>query len=592
MRSLRDALTGVGTAALLSLAAALAVAGCSTAGRGSAEPPVADAGNAAGVRYTDQGPEWTAATRASFYSMDQGSEIMPLAWARAITTADGRPFLGDGLARYGYLPNGTSALPVGFTSAVRQGTSFLGMTCAACHTRQIEVEGTAYRVDGGPALSDFQSFLADLDQAMGRVATDDARFAAFADAVLGAGATPAARTRLKDQVDAWYRRQHTLFSRALPTKPWGVGRLDAVSMIFNRVSGLDIGTAPDWIIENNIYSADAPVRYPFIWDAPRQDRTQWPGFANNGDVILAIARNLGEVYGVFADFHPVKESGLLGYDYLSRNSANFEGLGRLESLVRRIGPPAWPWPVDRAAAARGQQQFEGACASCHGIREGALRLFPVSRTWKTPLVDVGTDTRQYDVLARTADTGVMKGSLAGLNKRLGDRDRQFRILSATVIGTMVDRFAHKGLPAAALVRPIRLRGLSPSALPRITPQEELAGLYHTEVADQAATTGSHVYEARVLRGIWATAPYLHNGSVASLAELLKRPEERMASFAMGPRYDRATVGIAAVQSGPPRERRTTGCDDLNSGDSRCGHVYGTDMTAANKRDLLEYLKTL
>ena len=43
------------------------------------------------------------------------------------------------------------------------------MTCAACHTRQIEVDGVAYRIDGGPAIVDFQSFLADLDTAVGTV---------------------------------------------------------------------------------------------------------------------------------------------------------------------------------------------------------------------------------------------------------------------------------------------------------------------------------------------------------------------------------------------------------------------------------------
>lgn len=67
--------------------------------------------------------------------------------------------------------------------------------------------------------------------------------------------------------------------RALPKNGWGVGRLDAVGMIFNRVSGLDIGPPPDFMIPENMKTADAPVRYPFLWNAPRQDKTQWPGFA-------------------------------------------------------------------------------------------------------------------------------------------------------------------------------------------------------------------------------------------------------------------------------------------------------------------------
>ena len=41
----------------------------------------------------------------------------------------------------------------------------------------------------------------------------------------------------------WYGPYHTLMQAALPTPPWGLGRLDAVAMIFNRVTGLDIGAA-------------------------------------------------------------------------------------------------------------------------------------------------------------------------------------------------------------------------------------------------------------------------------------------------------------------------------------------------------------
>jgi hypothetical protein len=69
-------------------------------------------------------------------------------------------------------------------------------------------------------------------------------------------------------------------------------------MIFNRLTGLDLGPPPNYIIASNIKRADAPVRYPFLWNAPVQDQTQWPGFADNGNDILGLARNLGEVHGI------------------------------------------------------------------------------------------------------------------------------------------------------------------------------------------------------------------------------------------------------------------------------------------------------
>src|SRR5687768_13219033 len=215
--------------------------------------------------FVKQGKAWTSAARADFYTRDQGSRIIPLAWLRALKTADGQPFLHDDLARYGYLPNpnGTPGLPVGFFKAGAAGHEDTAMNCSACHTRQIVVGNTEYRIDGGPALVDFQALLADLDAAVGRVLADDAAFAAFAAAVPNGG------PGLKQQVADWYRREHALITRALPTSnPWGLGRLDAVSMIYNRLVGMDIGPPPSFMIDDNIQLARAPVRYPFLWNAP------------------------------------------------------------------------------------------------------------------------------------------------------------------------------------------------------------------------------------------------------------------------------------------------------------------------------------
>ena len=122
--------------------------------------------------------------------------------AHGAGAASGAPFLADSLARYGYLPNEANAngLPVGFTSAGPEGSEIAGMTCAACHTRQIEVDGVAYRIDGGPAIVDFQSFLADLDTAVGTVLATGPAFDAFAAKVLGGSATADDRTALRQ---AW-----------------------------------------------------------------------------------------------------------------------------------------------------------------------------------------------------------------------------------------------------------------------------------------------------------------------------------------------------------------------------------------------------
>src|SRR2546423_1498474 len=137
------------------------------------------------VVQVNQGPNWTPALRSDFYSRDQGSKMIPLNWLRALKQANGQPFMADSLGRYGYLPNpaNSNGLPVGFTASGPTGAQTVGMTCSACHTRQINVAGKAYRIDGGPAIVDFQSLLSDLDVAVGNIVTSDETFAPFAAAV-------------------------------------------------------------------------------------------------------------------------------------------------------------------------------------------------------------------------------------------------------------------------------------------------------------------------------------------------------------------------------------------------------------------------
>jgi hypothetical protein len=548
----------------------------------------------------DQGADWTADRRADFYSQDQGSRIMPLRWMVALRQPNGASFLADGLSRYGYLPNENSTppgLPVGFTVASSAGGEVIGMTCAACHTRQIQFQGTAYRVDGGPGIVDFQGFLSDLHAAVKTVLQSPAAFDGFAAAVLGPNPTPQQRASLRSALDDWFLPFDAIVSGAMPAVPWGPGRLDAISMIFNRLTGLDIGPPPTFIIAANIHRADAPVRYPFLWNAARQDKTQWPGFADNGNAILGLARNLGEVTGVFAQYHPRKDPGrLLGINYVGDNSANFDGLRTLERLVRKIGPPKWPWPVNAALAARGSAVFARTCATgCHEIKSGAFRsILPEEATWSTPVQNVGTDTREWSILARTVDPGVLTGAfILGFHAPLQNPEAPINVLGLSVVGSIIQH-------AFPLVVPEDIAADAARTGSAFTPAtESLKGAFHNAAEERtvaalatpaAAVTGA--YESRVLQGIWAAAPYLHNGSVASLAQLLTPAAQRLASFRIGPQFDPVNVGLVVDQVAFAQLRQTTACEDLDSGNSRCGHEFGTTLPADDKQALIEYLKTL
>jgi hypothetical protein len=77
-----------------------------------------------------------------------------------------------------------------------------------------------------------------------------------------------------------------------------------------------------------------------------------------------------------------------------------------------------------------------------------------------------------------------------------------------------------------------------------------------------------------------------------LAELLKPAAERISSFKIGPAYDIVKIGLATEQNKFDYTLETTDCSDRNSGNSRCGHEFGTKLSAEEKKALLEYLKTL
>jgi hypothetical protein len=79
--------------------------------------------------------------------------------------------------------------------------------------------------------------------------------------------------------------------------------------------------------------------------------------------------------------------------------------------------------------------------------------------------------------------------------------------------------------------------------------------------------------------------------VPTLAELLKKPADRVKKFKIGPAYDIVNVGLAADQTQFDYELQT-GCGDINSGNSNCGHDFGTTLSEQEKKALLEYLKTL
>ena len=99
------------------------------------------------------------------------------------------------------------------------------------------------------------------------------------------------------------------------------------------------------------------------------------------------------------------------------------------------------------------------------------------------------------------------------------------------------------------------------------------------------------YAAAPLDGVWLRAPYLHNGSVPTLRDLLEPPAARPTSFYRGyDVYDYVNGGF--VSSGPEAARAGVLFKTDLKGNGNGGHTYGAKLTAAEKNDLIEFLKSL
>jgi hypothetical protein len=93
------------------------------------------------------------------------------------------------------------------------------------------------------------------------------------------------------------------------------------------------------------------------------------------------------------------------------------------------------------------------------------------------------------------------------------------------------------------------------------------------------------YWAATLSSVWARSPYLHNGSVRTMRDLLMPPAQRAKTFHRGSRtFDEKEMGYA--------DEGAYVLDTSASGNSNSGHDYGTKLSENEKRDLIEYLKTL
>lgn len=540
-------------------ACVLLCAGCKPKDAGPEMAEGTKVDGAPAVVDLDQG--WSHADQdgASFASF--GSRLVPKDWLRHLENPDGSPFVSDkGMGALGFLlqaapsAGNPDGFPVGVTVARdAQGREWAGLGCAACHTGEIDFRGTRMRIDGGQALIDFDAFEAALIASLGRVLDDSDRFHRFADAI----GTPAGQ-REALQVEVRALRDRLVARHALNASPvpYGRGRLDAFGQIFNAVAVDFLG------VPGNKHVPDAPVSYPVMWDASHLDLVQWNGSAPNAGP-GPLLQNVTTALAVYGSLEVAGHDGLAGFP----SSIDFDKLGKIQDWFYKLKAPAWPEAVlgklDRERVARGATVYNAQCLGCHALSDRNDPKRELKATL-TPLAEVGTDPRMVrNFLDARVSTGPWQG-------------RKVAMLAGDTFGAQaqsIDVVAHAAI-GATLRHPLAA-------------VHDAAVSWHT-VYKAGIAKHPDYYKARPLSGIWASAPYLHNGSVPSLVELLTPPPQRVARFHVGSReFDPEHVGLS-TEAVPG----ATELDTALPGNANSGHAFGTTLSDKDKRDLLEYLKSL
>lgn len=230
----------------------------------------------------DQGVDQSSLHRYNY--SDQGTRLYPAAWLIALETVDGSgKFMAtDNLRRLGFIVDGVITdernpygWPVGVTISDPKrsgGIPIAGLNCAACHTGQIDYQGTVIRIEGGQAMLDFNSFLRGVFGALLATDSDPSRRAKFFAEAIKAG-YPA------DRMEADFKAAIAALRAPKPSlanTEEGFGRTDAFQSAANRLFGTAIR------VPANFKPRNGPVDYPYLWDIYRLSWVQYNGYRHLG----------------------------------------------------------------------------------------------------------------------------------------------------------------------------------------------------------------------------------------------------------------------------------------------------------------------
>ena len=567
-----------------------------------------------------------------FYHADQGTRTfgIPYQWFIALeqptipwlvfTSVDlfrEQPYLD----RYGFIPEkpvvGQIALPIGFAKGGpmldpaggpwrnprdKSDMNGIGLTCAACHTGRFTYKDTAVIIDGGPALTDLFKLKQGIGVALLYTRYLPGRFGRFADRVLGENSTLADRETLKYQIDQVLTQYKAVKDLEQGVASAGIlegyGRLDALNRIGNQVFSLDL-KKPE-----NYAASSAPVHYPRIWNTPWFDWVQY-----NGSIMQPMVRNAGESLGVSAEINLTEPA-----KGLFKSSVDVDTLHDMEQMIAGQAPnakdgfsglksPRWPEEIlpkiDWTLATKGAKLYEDHCQECHRppvtkfeppvsnqLRPPASPNpvyfnFEDKKEWRTneigqpvrimeniPIDHVGTDP------AQATD---MKNRRVALPSDLGINETKFAAALKVVVEKTVNYIYDRKDPPFDKKK-----------------KDEFDGNMPNKIQDDIA------YKVRPLNGIWATPPYLHNGSVPTVYDLLSPFDERPKQFYLGNReYDPVKLGYKTDEltngflfDTSIRGNANTGHEFADKPPKTKGVIGKRKLEPDERKAIIEFLKTL
>ncbi|HEX8029305.1 MAG TPA: di-heme-cytochrome C peroxidase [Vicinamibacterales bacterium] len=510
----------------------------------------------------------TEAELDRFYHLSQGSQVMPYDWFINLEQGDNTEKLtGDAfMSRFRFIPSRKSdvnpdALQIGFAKDDPDpinGSVNMGVTCAACHTAQITYKGASMLVNGGPGQIDFDKFVAAMYASLAITANSPLKADRFARAVLKD------KFSIRAAADLWVDVQASIArtaqqkaeealsnrNRKEESTEGGFGRIDALGAGGNSLYRR-LGT-------QNLRALNAPVKALPLWYATDYDWVQ-----TNGSIRSPLHRNVIESLAVNASLvfpgDKAKNNQFLA-------SSRLKNMVELEKLMSTFSAPKWPEDVlgklDQARIARGETHYKNLCASCHEPKIEA-----------TPLSD--------DAAAVRGDKRYLVVSLHHVDAIGTDPTDAVnfarRTLDATAIGMKADT------PGANIIAMV-LGGIVTRGLDdlKITGTERDQWIGNRENLLRAC----EAYPARPLAGYWAAGPYLHNGSIPTLYDLLTPAAQRPKEFFTGNlEFDPVKVGRVTTDFQGSFLFKTN-----ITGNSNAGHEFGTTLSQEEKMDLIEFLK--